>query len=116
MWEEGKEKVVVPWQECSLFVPPNRWFHQHFNIGEVPARYLAMHPPMQFHGHAEKVTDRAKDQIEYVDEDPMVRERFERELAKRNLTSLMDPKVYKASDFDWEKFAENVHGSQGNAA
>lgn len=111
MWEEGKEKVVIPWHECSMFVPPNRWFHQHFNIGERPARYLAMHPPMQFHGHAEKVTDRAKDQIEYVDEEPEVRQRFEEELAKRGLTSKLDPKVYEERDFDWAKFAQNVHGS-----
>src|SRR5207245_10727824 len=47
MWEEGKEKIVVPWHECSLFVPPNRWFHQHFNVGGSNARYLALHPPMQ---------------------------------------------------------------------
>jgi len=33
MWPEGKEKVVVRWQEGSMFVPPNRWFHQHFNLG-----------------------------------------------------------------------------------
>jgi oxalate decarboxylase/phosphoglucose isomerase-like protein (cupin superfamily) len=116
MWEEGKDKVIIPWQECSLFVPPNRWFHQHFNVGETPARYLAMHPPMQFHGHAEKVTDRAKDQIEYVNEEPAVRERFEGELAKRGLTSLMDKSVYEKADFDWKNFAANVHGSQGNAA
>ena len=48
MWEEGKEKVVVPWHEASCFVPPNKWFHQHFNAGGEPARYLALHPPMQF--------------------------------------------------------------------
>src|SRR3954451_21935713 len=54
MWEEGKEKVVVPWHECSMFVPPNKWFHQHFNAGATPARYLAVHSPMQFYGHAEK--------------------------------------------------------------
>ncbi len=114
MWEEGKDKVIIPWQEASLFVPPDRWFHQHFNIGDVPARYLAMHPPMQFHGHAEKVTDRAKDQIEYIDEDPTVRERFEAELAKRGLTSGLDPKVYTERDFDWAKFATEVHGSGTN--
>ena len=111
MWEEGKEKVLIPWQECSLFVPPDRWFHQHFNLGAMPARYLAMHPPMQFHGHAEKVTDRAKDQIEYIDEDPEVRERFENELAKRGLKSQLDPRVYEERDFDWAKFATEVHGS-----
>jgi gentisate 1,2-dioxygenase len=54
MWEEGKDKVVVPWHEASLFVPPNKWFHQHFNAGGDPARYLAFHPPMQFHGPRRK--------------------------------------------------------------
>ena len=115
MWEEGKEKVLIPWHECSMFVPPNRWFHQHFNVGAKPARYLAMHPPMQFHGHAEKVTDRAKDQIEYVDEDPSVRGLFEEELAKRGLKSSLSPEVYNTRDFDWAQFAKNVHGSAGNA-
>ena len=110
MWEEGKEKQYIPWHECSLFVPPDRWFHQHFNIGETPARYLAMHPPMQFHGHAEKVTDRAKDQIEYADEDPSVRELFAQKLAERGLTTGMDPSVYSTHDFSWEKFAEEKHG------
>src|SRR5262249_27625967 len=55
MWEEGKEKIVCPWHECSMVTPPNKWFHQHFNAGGDMARYLALHPPMQFHGHAEKI-------------------------------------------------------------
>ena len=54
LWEEGKEKIVAPWHEGSMFVPPNKWFHQHFNVGATPARYLALHPPRQFRGHAEK--------------------------------------------------------------
>ncbi len=107
MWEEGKDKVVVPWHECSMFVPPNRWFHQHFNTGATPARYLAMHPPMQFHGHAEKITDRARDQIEYVDEDAWIREKFEGELAARKLTSLMAPESYtKRESFEWAGFGK----------
>jgi oxalate decarboxylase/phosphoglucose isomerase-like protein (cupin superfamily) len=103
MWEEGKEKVVVPWHESSAFVPPNKWFHQHFNAGGTPARYLALHPPMQFHGHAEKVEDRAKDQIEYPNEDPWIRKKFEEELAKRGLTSLMPDEAYKNPKFEWSK-------------
>lgn len=103
LWEEGKEKIVVPWHECSVFVPPNRWFHQHFNAGSRPARYLALHPPMQFHGHAEKVEDRAKDQIEYPDEDPWIRQKFEDELAKRGLKSLMPDQAYTDRDYEWSK-------------
>jgi gentisate 1,2-dioxygenase len=103
MWEEGKEKIVVPWRECSLFVPPNRWFHQHFNVGGSHARYLALHPPMQFHGHAEKVEDRAKDQIEYPDEDLFIRKRFEEELAKRGVTSLMPDEAFTKRNYEWSK-------------
>ncbi len=103
MWEEGKEKVVVPWHECSMFVPPNRWFHQHFNAGGNPARYLALHSPMQFYGHAEKVEDRAKDQIEYPDEAPWIRKKFEEELGKRGLKSLMPDEAYTNRGYEWSK-------------
>ncbi len=103
MWEEGKEKVVVPWHECSMFVPPNRWFHQHFNASGTPARYLALHSPMQFYGHAEKLEDRAKDQIEYPDEDPWIRKKFEEELGKRGLKSLMPDEAYTNRDYEWSK-------------
>lgn len=106
LWEEGKEKIVVPWHECSMFVPPDRWFHQHFNTGSEPARYLAMHPPVQFHGHADKLKDRAKDEIEYVNEDPWIREKFEAELAKNNTTSVMPEEAYTNPDFDWSEIAK----------
>jgi mannose-6-phosphate isomerase-like protein (cupin superfamily) len=103
MWEEGKEKIVCPWHECSMLVPPNRWFHQHFNAGGAMARYLALHPPMQFHGHAEKVEDRAKDQIEYPNEDPFIRKKFEEELSKRGVKSLMPDEAYSNPDYEWSK-------------
>jgi hypothetical protein len=101
LWEEGKEKIVAPWHEGSMFVPPNKWFHQHFNVGATPARYLALHPPRQFRGHAEKIEDRAKDMIEYVDEDPWIREKFEGELAKGGLTTLMPHDAYTEKSYNW---------------
>jgi oxalate decarboxylase/phosphoglucose isomerase-like protein (cupin superfamily) len=105
MWEEGKDKVIAPWKPGSLITPPNKWFHQHFNVGPNSARYLAFHPPMQFDGHAEKVEDRARDQIEYVDEDPSVRQMFESELAKRGLTSLIPAAAYEQRDYAWTPVA-----------
>jgi hypothetical protein len=102
MWQEGQEKIVVPWQEGSLVVPPDRWFHQHCNLGAEEARYLAFHPPLQFHGYADKVQDRARDQIEYTDEDPWVREHFESELAKRGLQSLIPERAYQDPTYDWK--------------
>lgn len=107
MWEEGKEKVFIPWHEASSFVPPNRWFHQHFNVGAAPARYLALHAPRLMGGFSETVQDRARDQIEYPDEDPWIRQTFEKELAKRGLTSLMPEKAYKDRDYQWQYAEEN---------
>src|SRR5207253_10441200 len=89
MWLEGQEKVFIPWHEGSVFVPPNRWFHQHFNVGGTAARYIALHAPTgmptgaaSFTSSAgERITNREEDQIEYPDEDPWIRNRFEEELA-----------------------------------
>ena len=67
------------------------------------ARYLALHPPTQFHGYTdESVGDLSNDQIEYADEDPSIRERFEEELGKRGLTSLMPDEAYKQRDYLWD--------------
>jgi hypothetical protein len=101
MWEEGKDKVFIPWHEGSVFVPPNRWFHQHFNLGEDPARYLALHAPRHLTGMAEKVEDLARDQIEYDNEDPWIRQTFEAELAKRNLASAMPKEAYSVPGYTW---------------
>jgi oxalate decarboxylase/phosphoglucose isomerase-like protein (cupin superfamily) len=102
MWEEGKDKVIAPWKPGSLITPPNKWFHQHFNVGHSPARYLAFHPPLQFDGHAERIEDRQRDQIEYVDEAPAVRERFEAELDKRGMTSLVPAEAYESREYEWQ--------------
>jgi hypothetical protein len=46
-------------------------------------------------------TSPARDQIEYVDEEPLVRARFQEELAKRNLTTLMPDEAYRNRDYEW---------------
>lgn len=42
MWPEGEEKQRFDWKPGSIVVPPEGWFHQHFNSGATPARYLAL--------------------------------------------------------------------------
>jgi len=42
LWPEGAEIKEVPWRQGSMVVPPEMWFHQHFNSGAQPARYLAL--------------------------------------------------------------------------
>jgi len=102
MWEEGKEKIVIPWHEGSVFVPPNRWFHQHFNLGSNYARYLALHAPRGIGGRSERVEDLARDQIEYPQEDPFIRNTFESELGKRGLSSLMPEQAYSDPNYKWD--------------
>jgi hypothetical protein len=97
--EEGAEKIMIPWHESSVFVPPNRWFHQHFNVGAEPARYLAMHPPVQ--GLIQELSEGVV-QIEYPDEEPFIRQHFAEQLAKRGLKSEMPEECYSDPDFEWE--------------
>ncbi|MCZ6742639.1 MAG: cupin domain-containing protein [Alphaproteobacteria bacterium] len=101
LWKEGGEKIVCPWQEATVFVPPEDWYHQHFNTGSGAARYLALGPMPQFRGKGETLADRADRQIEYPDEDPWIRETFEAELAKRGAKSLMVPEAYQDRDYRW---------------
>jgi len=89
------ERAVCPWKEGSLFVPPDNWYHQHFNLGGTDARYLALHALPQFSGNP------YRHQIEYPDEDPWVRQYFEGELAKRSLKTLMPNECYEDRDYKW---------------
>ncbi|MCL6598139.1 MAG: cupin domain-containing protein [Alicyclobacillus macrosporangiidus] len=101
MWPEGSTPNRYDWKEGSMIVPPDRWYHQHFNTGPTPARYLAL----KYEGTAirnEQGVPKAwiskrlgGDQIDYMDEDPMIRRVFEEELAKNGLESKMGP-VYEA--------------------
>lgn len=99
MWPEGGEKQIFAWRPGSAFVPPNRWFHQHFNVGSEPARYVAFFRPSSAHTD-DRVVD-PRDQIEYADEDPEIRHRFETELERRGLSSRMPSRVYEDRSFAW---------------
>ncbi len=96
MWPEGQPWVRLDWQTGSLFVPPDRWFHQHFDTSREPARYLALHLLSKKHPFGKvfgfDVSIRlGGDQIEYEDEDPRIRRLYEEELAKEGLELRMPP-------------------------
>jgi oxalate decarboxylase/phosphoglucose isomerase-like protein (cupin superfamily) len=95
LWREGEPFHRIDWARGSVVVPPERWFHQHFNTGPEPARYLAMRWGSQKYRSigGEYQVDRSVtvggDQIEYGDEDPAVRRIFEQELAINGVESRM---------------------------
>ena len=93
----------VDWKRGSIVVPPEGWFHQHFNSSAVPARYLALKilsrkyklqpgkiqsdVPLAYGGW----------QIEYEDEDPIIRKTFDEECAKSGAEVKM-PSLAKAAN------------------
>lgn len=103
MWPEGAKKVLIPWHEASLFVPPNQWYHQHFNTGSVPARYLAISRPKPVFDTDESLDER---QIPYAEEDPWVRQKFEEDLARKGLKSRMPEEAYRDRTYQW-KYSED---------
>lgn len=96
MWPEDEEPKRYDWKEGSMIVPPNMWFHQHFNTGTTPARYLAFKAEGVSIRNAQGVPKAwisrrvGGDQIDYADESPLVRQTFAEALAKVGLQSTMD--------------------------
>ena len=91
LWLEGAERVRVDWKPGSVVVPPNQWFHQHFNSGAYPARYLALRwGGWRFRfmrltdgeGSTYTSVKVGGGQIEYEDEEPKIHEEFEAMMAK----------------------------------
>jgi hypothetical protein len=96
MWPEGQEPKRYDWEVGSMVVPPNLWYHQHFNTGKVPARYLAFKHESVSIRNAQGVPKGwisrkdGGDQIDYSEEPPVIRELFAEELHKRGLEPQMD--------------------------
>ena len=96
MWPDGEEPQRFEWEVGTMIVPPNMWWHQHFNIGPTPSRYLAF----KYEGVAVRNSQGVPkswisyriggDQIDYADESREVRKLFTDALAKHDLKSDMD--------------------------
>jgi oxalate decarboxylase/phosphoglucose isomerase-like protein (cupin superfamily) len=96
MWPEGEQPRRYDWGPGTLIVPPNMWFHQHFNSGTEPARYLAFKHEVVSVRNAQGVPKAwismrvGGDQIDYADESPLVRDTFRAALAEHGMQPRMD--------------------------
>lgn len=84
LWYQGeKDFHRVDWKHGTVFAPPDQMFHQHFNAGAVPARYLAtamgsLRYPFtetkrkSLFGGVSTSLEKGGDQIEYEDQDPRI--------------------------------------------
>lgn len=100
LWREGDdERTRVDWEPYTLLTPPTMAFHQHFNTSAEPARYVVLHGPQQRLGLELYRSSVGSDplpvhQIEYHEEDPSIRETFQRELDERGVENRMDDELY----------------------
>jgi gentisate 1,2-dioxygenase len=98
LWFEGeREPVKVDWKEGSVFSPMGGQYHQHFNTGPTPARYLAYTFGEIVRSNTLAMANSAAVseaeggwQIEYADEDPAVFDLFEKECALHGATVTLD--------------------------
>jgi len=98
LWIDENDKKRVDWRPGSVVVPPNQWFHQHFNSGAQPSRYLAFRwGAWRFRfmrltdgeGSTYKSLKVGGGQIEYEDEDPNIHKEFEAAMAEAGASCRM---------------------------
>ncbi len=107
LWFEGdKARERVNWKDGAILSPAEGMYHQHFNGGATPARYLAL----RLGGNPEHITgrsseqeaewwgERAVNQIEYQDEDPEIRREYEAEIAKHGLKLELEEDNFRVGD------------------
>jgi len=100
LWYEGDADFQrVDWRHGVVFAPPDGMYHQHYNTGSQPARYLAValgnlrYPFTSakwrlFKGVDVSVRDGGA-QIEYKDQDPRIHRIYLDELQKARVRSRM---------------------------
>ncbi len=101
----GDQVVSVKWGPRSIYTPPRDWFHQHFNTSDKPARQVAIYgglerPAMQSHSGGEDLRAQVSTReggplVDFEDEDPQVRGRFEEELKEDGIECTMPAVVYR---------------------
>jgi len=101
MWNEGDAEFERhEWRHGFVFAPPDGMFHQHFNTGNEPARYLALslgshrYPVLAAKVRLKQSPDTSIHeggaQIDYDSQDPRIHAMWLRDLAEVGVASRMD--------------------------
>ncbi len=95
LWREGEERKRIHWHPGSIFVPRDMEFHQHFNIGAIPARYLAIRwgskkNPVFRRYTGDKNMKEGGNQIDYADQDPSIHPLYLEELKAAGISCDME--------------------------
>lgn len=91
--ENFKNRQKLDWREGSLLGVPKLWYHQHFNIGDKPARFVRYTTNRYL---ARMGTNIESPDMPYEEEDPEVEEIY------RNSSKVIDPVMEEI----WQKARE----------
>ena len=101
LWYEGdSEFKELPWRHGVMYTPPFWMFHQHFNTGPKPARYLACslgsrrYPFISLRrksaeGFGSVPVQQGGRQVEYEDQDPRIHRKWLEAIAQSGVKSQM---------------------------
>ena len=100
LWYEGDEDFIrIDWRDGCMFAPPDQMFHQHFNTGAEPTRYMATaignsRYPFTARNRAGKIgvdvsVKEGGMQIELEDQDPRIHRMYLEGLAKNGVRCRM---------------------------
>ncbi len=105
MWTDQSTTLEeVRWRPGTMFVPPGMWWHQHFNAGQNPARYLAIRwgstkwrvTRYLDHQGIDKSAKEGGNQIEYADQAPQIHRQFVERCRENGVDVQMDQLVLRA--------------------
>jgi gentisate 1,2-dioxygenase len=80
MWKDGEEPARYDWHEGTIVAPPSGTWHQHYNTGTEPCRFIAFHATT-----AVQKEEGGNEQINFEDEDPSLREMYVAECARNGV-------------------------------
>src|SRR3990170_1872546 len=80
MWNEGEKPERYDWHEGTCISPPAGTWHQHYNTGNQPCKFVALHA-----NTAVQKEEKGIEQIEFEDEDDSMRKMYEEECARNGV-------------------------------